>query len=174
MANTMTLIASSTVGSGGASSIDLTSIAGTYTDLCLKMSVRTNRSAYNDYLKIGFNGGTTGITYISLEGNSTSVSSFNTSAVGQFIGEVNGDTSTASTFSSFELYFPNYSGSTNKSYSIDSVTENNFSTTNSAFANLTAELWSNTAAITSIKISPGVGSLLLQYSTAYLYGVKNA
>jgi len=174
MANTYEAIATTTVGSGGAASIDFTSIVGTYTDLCLKISARTNRSASNDYLKIGFNGGTTGITYISLEGNSTSAYSFNTSAAGQFIGEVNGDTSTASTFSSFELYFPNYSGSTNKSYSIDSVTESNSGTTNSAFTNLTAELWSDTAAITSIKVSPGVGSLLLQYSTATLYGIKNS
>ena len=174
MANTFELIASSTVGSGGAASIDLTSIAGTYTDLCLKMSVRTNRSAYSDYLKIGYNGVTTGITYITLEGNASTATSFGTEAAAQFIGEVNGDTSTASTFSSFDLYIPNYAGSNNKSFSVDSVTENNATGANSANANLTAELWSSTSAITSIKISPGVGSLLLQYSTAYLYGVKNA
>ena len=174
MANTFELIASSTVGSGGAASIDFTSISSTFTDLCLKVSARTNRAASSDYLKIGFNSLTTGITYITLEGNASTATSFGTAAAAQFIGEVNGDTSTASTFSNFDIYIPNYAGSTNKSFSVDSVTENNASGANSAFANLTAELWSSTAAINAIKISVGVGTLLLQYSTAYLYGVKNA
>jgi len=174
MPNTFELIASSTVGAGGAASIDFTSIASTWTDLALKISARTNRSASSDYLKIGFNSLTTGITYITLEGNASAATSFGTAAAAQFIGEVNGDTSTASTFSNFDLYIPNYAGSTNKSFSVDSVTENNASGANSAFANLTAELWSNTAAISAIKISVGVGTLLLQHSSAYLYGVKNA
>ena len=40
MANTYTLIASSTVGSGGAANIEFTSIPATYTDLLIKMSAR--------------------------------------------------------------------------------------------------------------------------------------
>ena len=40
MATTFTKIASVTVGSGGASSIDFTSIPSTYTDLCVKLSTR--------------------------------------------------------------------------------------------------------------------------------------
>jgi hypothetical protein len=45
MANTFELIASSTVGSGGAANIDFTSIPATYTDLCLKFICATTRSA---------------------------------------------------------------------------------------------------------------------------------
>ena len=53
MANTYTLISSVTVGSGGASSIDFTSIPATYTDLCL---VWSGRSAGSDVdTKITFN-----------------------------------------------------------------------------------------------------------------------
>jgi len=161
---TYTLIQAVTVGAGGASSIDFTSIPSTYTDLCLMISNRTTRATYNDYLKIGFNGTTTNITYRSLEGNGASASSFTESAAAQFIGEANADTSTSNTFDSFQIYLPNYAGSNNKSYSVDSVTENNVSGTNSAFANLTAGLWSSSSAITSIK----------QYSTAYLYGIVNS
>jgi len=40
MANTYTLIASSTVGSGGAATVSFSSITATYTDLCLLASVR--------------------------------------------------------------------------------------------------------------------------------------
>jgi len=41
------------------------------------------------------------------------------------------------------------------------------------FSFLGAVLWSNTAAITSVTLTPYAGSIL-QYSTIYLYGVKNA
>ena len=40
MAVTFTQIASVTVGSGGAASIDFTSIPSTYTDLCIKTSIK--------------------------------------------------------------------------------------------------------------------------------------
>ena len=41
MANTYTLIASSTAGSGGAAYIEFTSIPNTYTDLLVMLSLRT-------------------------------------------------------------------------------------------------------------------------------------
>jgi hypothetical protein len=47
------------------------------------------------------------------------------------------------------MYIPNYAGSSNKSVSIDAVTENNAT---AAEANLVAGLWSSTAAITSITL----------------------
>ena len=46
MANTYELIASSTVGAGGASSIDFNSIPNTYTDLLVKLSGRSS-TGYN-------------------------------------------------------------------------------------------------------------------------------
>ena len=44
MATTYTLISSVTVGSGGAASIEFTSIPSTYTDLVLKLSARSSRN----------------------------------------------------------------------------------------------------------------------------------
>jgi hypothetical protein len=67
-----------------------------------------------------------------------------------------------------EIYFPNYASATNKSFSIDSVTENNATLANQF---LTAGLWSNTAAITSITLLAASGNLAY-YSTASLYGIK--
>jgi hypothetical protein len=77
---------------------------------------------------------------------------------------------TASTFNNADLYIPNYAGSNNKSFSIDSVSENNGT---AAVASLFAGLWSQTAAITSITLTSRNGNFD-QYSTAYLYGVNNA
>ena len=47
MPNTMTLISSSTVGSGGTASISFSSIPNTYTDLVVKLSVRSTASTNN-------------------------------------------------------------------------------------------------------------------------------
>jgi len=68
MANTFELIASSTVGAGGAANIDFTSIPATFTDLYLVVSGRTNRStgATEDPLCITFNGSSSNFTIVSL------------------------------------------------------------------------------------------------------------
>jgi len=163
--NTFTKIASVTVGSGGASSIDFTSIPQTYTDLCLKISVRSNQANNANTLGITFNGSSANFTSRLIEGSGSSAGSFSST---NNIGNVQGTSSTSSTFSSVDLYIPNYAGSTNKSYSADGVTENNGTT---AYATLAAGLWSQTAAITSIGITI---SSFVQYSTAVLYGIKNS
>jgi hypothetical protein len=168
MANTYTLISSSTVGSGGASSIDFTSIPQTYTDLLIKYSIRTTGAAIATGGFIKFNSSTTGYTYRRLEGTGAAAGSQNGSD--RYAGVDTGTSATASTFSNAEVYIPNYAGSTNKSYSADSVSENNATT---AYTWLVAGLWSNTAAITSISLSDDTYNLG-QYSTAYLYGISNS
>lgn len=166
MANTFELIASTTLGSAQ-SSIDFSSIPSTFTDLCLKVSLRHATGA--PYLGISFNGSTSSFTYRYLEGNGASASSGNGSA--NWSIAINPSSATASTFSNGEIYIPNYAGSYNKSFSADGVTENNGTT---AYADLFASLWSNTAAINQITLSAVGGGNFVQYSSAYLYGVKNA
>jgi hypothetical protein len=170
MPNTFELIASSTVGAGGAASIDFTSIASTWTNLCIKASLRTAQSGTADPIQsllIQFNGTTTNYSYRLLQGYNNVANSYNGTT--RFFGDATNSDATASTFGNLEIYIPNYAGSTNKSYSADSVTENNGT---KAAADLDAGLWSNTAAITSISLS--AANNFVQYSTAYLYGVKNA
>jgi hypothetical protein len=170
MANTFELIASSTVGSGGVSSIDFTSIPSTYTDLCIKVSVRTAYASYEDFLKMTFNGaGATNLSAKLLYGSGSAAVSAN--KTDGWTAAIDGNTATASTFGNAEIYIPNYAGSAYKSFSADSVSETN--ATASAMG-LIAGLWSSTSAITSISLASGNSSTVLQYSTAYLYGVKNA
>jgi hypothetical protein len=171
MPNTFELIASSTVGSGGASSIVFNSIPGTFTDLVIKSSLRGDRAGSpNQAITINFNGLTTNLTERWLRlvdgavGSGTEGSSIQWGAPGAG--------STSSTFSNDEIYIPNYAGSTNKSVSIDNVSENNAT---NVFTYLAAGLWSDSSAITSISINAAsAGTNLVQHSTAYLYGVKNA
>ena len=169
MANTFELISSVTVGSGGAASIDFTSIPATFTDLCLQTSLRTNRAAVDDYLLLSINGSTSTFTYKAIDGSGSAASSY--SGTNGRVGQTDGNSATANTFSSTQFYFPNYAGSTNKSFSVDSVAETNATT---AYMTMFASLWSTTSAITSLSITGGLSSGFVQYSTAYLYGVKNA
>ena len=67
--NTFTLIASSTVGAGGASSIDFTSIPSTFTDLCLEASLRSDKPSYgfsNFNITINGSSSTFTVKYLSL------------------------------------------------------------------------------------------------------------
>jgi hypothetical protein len=168
MANTYTLISSVTVGAGGASSIDFTSIPATYTDLKLVYSARTNRATTIDAFYLRFNGETndTNNSNRYLEGNGTSASS----ATNLANILTTAASATANTFANYEIYIPNYTGSNQKSVSIDGVTENNEAT---IYADLIAYKWTGTAAITQISLIAQTGTLV-QYTTAYLYGIKNS
>jgi hypothetical protein len=164
------------VGSGGAASIDFTSIPSTYTDLAVYISVRSARSANQDSIAFKINGSTSSYSYRQLYGGAGGGSIVTGSASGApaylFGGIVPATNNTASTFSSQWLYFPNYTASVNKSVSIDSVSENNASTYFQL--DLVAGLWSNTSAITSLSFYSENAANFAQYSTAYLYGVSNA
>lgn len=167
MAITYEAIATTTVGSGGAATIEFTSIPGTYTDLLIKLSGRSTHSSI-DPVFITFNGAATSTTsYRSIFGDGSTVSSF--SGTGAQIQYIPGTGQTASTFNNAEVYIPNYAGSNNKSFSIDAVQETNAAT---AYIVPMACLWSNTAAITSITLDPATGNFA-QHSTATLYGIKN-
>jgi hypothetical protein len=167
MPNTYTLIASNTVGSGGASSITFSSIPSTYTDLLVKVSGRATDSSVYAGIYVSFNGTAYNSTGRIIEGDGSSASSatFSNGAI-SFIA---GATATANTFGSTELYIPNYAGSTNKSYSSDGVGENNATL---ALAQLNAGLWSNTAAITQITLDSYSSNTFVQYSSFYLYGIS--
>lgn len=170
MANTFTLIASSVVGSGGATWIDFTSIPQTYTDLKLVFSGRFDNT--NNYISIKINGDTGLYSYLSKEisgsGSSAGAGGWSTAP---YWGFGNKSSYTANTFGSTEMYFPNYTGSAQKSASIESVTENSATGSNML---ISAGLWQNTAAITSISIRPDAPSNWVQHSSAYLYGIKNS
>jgi len=168
MPNTFELIASSTAGSGGVSSFTFSSIPSTYTDLVVKLSVRSVGTSTNAIL-LRLNGSTSSGTIQAVEG--TGSTAYAWTDANSYAGNIPASSTTANTFASNEVYIPNYAGSTNKSSSVDSVTENNAT---AAYASLQANLWSNTAAVTSITLAPNGSNNFAEFSTAYLYGVKNA
>jgi hypothetical protein len=163
MAYTYSKIATYTVGSGGISSINFINIPQTYTDLKLVWSIRS--SADNLDMTIAYNGSGSNLSGRWLYGNGSTVVN-ESQSYGVYY--MNQSTTTSNTFSNGELYMPNYTSSNNKSMSIDHATENNGTT---ARAGLQALLWSNSAALTSLSITPNAGNFV-QYSTAHLYGIK--
>jgi hypothetical protein len=168
MADTFVKIATVTVGSGGSATIAFSSIPSTYTDLCVKLSVRTNRAASAfDVIYLTLNGSSSNQSHKYLEGNGSSASSGSNPNL--FIGVATATNATTSTFSNMEFYIPNYAGSTNKSISADSAYETNATL---AYADLTALLWSDSSAINSISLGNLTSSSFVQYSTATLYGIS--
>jgi len=176
MANpTMTLIASHTTGSGGEQYATFSSIPQTYTDLVIKASLRNLNNNWgsgyiwlNGNILTSYSNGNNGFYNIKLAGSGTSASS------GTNLDNINWTYSgmTTNTFGVAEIYIPNYTSSNYKSFSIDSTQEANAT---QSYGGITAELWQNTSAITSISIgSYTSGDGPAQYSTFYLYGIKNS
>jgi hypothetical protein len=173
MANTYTLISSVTVGSGGASSIDFTSIPSIYTDLELKLSFRFTSNSVDTYLKFN-NSSSAQYGYRYLRFN-PAVGVASGTATGQTIDNYamfsNASTWTSNTFGNAEIYIPSYLASQNKPISAFGVTETNAS---AAYMGASAILWRNTAAITSIQMSEQFDTNLLTGSSFYLNGISNA
>lgn len=159
---TMTLVSTVTLASAAAS-IDFTSIPQTGTDLYVLFSGRDSGNI-SDML-ITINSATTGFTHRSLSGSGASASSG--SSTSNDIGKIDPSAATASTFSNVSYYIPNYAGSTNKSISVDGVTENNAT---AAIQQIVAGLWSNTAAITAISLKTQLTTMAAG-TTASLYTI---
>ena len=165
MANTFIQVAKITVGSGGAATIDFTSIPQTYTDLILIHSMRTSRSAIHESLKLSFNGSTASQLNKRIYGTGGS----GTGDTLMYGGQAAGATATASIYGNSTVYIPNYTSANNKSSGEEAVSGNNSA---GSLLTINANLWSNTAAINQITLTPENGGTIQQYSTATLYGIK--
>lgn len=174
MPNTYTLISSTTVGSGGSANIEFTSIPSTYTDLVLKLSVRNNWNLASYQYVFTVNNSATGYNrrFVYGDGVGTDTNSASNESSTRFSFEQS-TAYTANTFANIEMYFSDYATtSTYKSQISSYANENN--ATSCYAVGMNNNTWSNTAAITSIKIEPVSATNFLQYSTAYLYGIKNS
>lgn len=171
MATTYTLISSNTLTSSAAS-VTFSSIPATYTDLVLKVSVRSDRAAAFDNIDMQLNGNTSNYSRTTLSADGSTVSSSRSSAASRWdLAITNGNTSTSNTFSNGEYYIPNYAGNTAKPASFTGTEEENNAT---AYMRANAYLWNNTSAITSMVLSPSNGTNWLSGSSFYLYGIKNS
>jgi hypothetical protein len=165
MANTYTLIEAKTLGSSAAS-VTFTSIPATYTDLCILMSARSTTGSPDSSIS-EINGSSANLQGRWLWGENNSLTNGSYSGNIVLVGLPKSN-ATSNTFGNVQIYIANYTASEYKPVSIDSVSENN--ATNEAYTMIAAGLWSNTATITSIKLTADFAT----YSTFYLYGIKNS
>lgn len=159
-------IATVEVGASGAANIEFTSIPATYTDLVVLASLRTTTNDGYQSVTVNFNGSPS-YTLRRLY----NVGSDASSATYWAIAPADSATlMTANTYGSLSIYLPNYTGTTNKSASVDVVVENNVSG-GVSWQGLNAGLATLTSAITTITLAPYGGNNFKQYSKATLYGI---
>jgi hypothetical protein len=166
-------IASTEVGSAGASSIDFTNIPSGYTDLCVFVSGRSTASFTRRILRLRINNSTTANDYADryLLGSGSAASSAADAAGSQsyiVAWDLPAATGTSNTFANIEIYIPNYaSTSAYKSLSINGVGEENGTT---AYMGLVAGIYNQNTAISQVNLLPDSGNFA-QYTTATLYGI---
>jgi hypothetical protein len=169
-ANTYTLISSQVLGSATAT-VTFNSIPSTYTDLILRVSARSTGNI--DLVTLTFNGDTaTNYSRTMLRGSGSAADSSTQSSQTSLSldGTTDPSSYTANTFASCDIYIPSYTASQNKPNSSFGATETNAT---AAYIISQANLWRNTAAITSIALGPS-GTTFVTGSSFYLYGIKNS
>lgn len=167
-------IASTTVGSGGSSSITFSSIPSGYTHLQLRFVGRSLASAANDSILIRYNSDS-GTNYVihRLYGDATGSSGAQgfTSQTYTIAGDMPAATASLSqTVGTSIVDILDYSN-TNKNKTTRVLSGRNENGVGYIWLN--SSLWLNTAAISSITVLAANGSLA-QYSRASLYGIKGA
>jgi hypothetical protein len=168
MPSTYTPIASTTTTTAS-SAITFSGISGTYTDLVLIMSIRANSTPTSFGTGVRFNSDTgTNYSRVVAYGTGSATASFTSSNQSRIFFSA-GPTA-ASTFNVIRLNIMNYSNST----TYKTVIARNDDS--SDVTSMTAALWRNTNAITSVTITPfddnATGFAI--GCTFTLYGIKAA
>ena len=169
---TYTLISSNVLASSAAT-VSFTSIDSTYTDLVLRMSVRSNRANNLDEWRMSINSDSSALySDTILYGFGTSAtSSRSSSATAVQDGGMVAANNTANTFSSLELYIPSYTVSQSKPFSYFGVSENNATTNYEIDA--AAYLYRSNTAISSLTLTSSTSSSFVSGSSFYLYGISS-
>ena len=168
-------IATITVGSGGASSIEFTSISSAYQHLQIRGLLRstTASSGLDDVrLRLGNSSIDTGNNYAAhqLEGNGSSVQATGYASV-SFNGRITyapRASATATVWAAIVFDILDYAN-TSKTTTVRSFAGVDLNGSGSVV--LSSTLWNNTSAITNVQLFPEANNFA-QYSTLALFGVK--
>jgi hypothetical protein len=163
-------IATVTVGAGGASTIDFTSISGTYTHLQVRYIAR-NTDASGNNIFYQFNSDTAGnyVRHVLYGDGSSAVSDTNASSPSIAFASVANSSRLASTFAAGVIDILDYAN-TNKNKTTRSITGREDNT--NGILLFASGLWRSTNAITSIQFT--TSGNFAQYSHFALYGIRGA
>jgi hypothetical protein len=166
-AGTFDSIATTTVGSGGASSITFSSIPATYTHLQIRGIFKPNTSCW---LGLRFNSDSgSNYAYHDLRGNGTSASAEGVAS--QTIANLSlyNQSPVTSTFNAAVIDILDYA---NTSKYKTQRTLGGLDANGSGNIDFTSSLWMSTSAVTSIVLSCTASATFTEYSSFALYGIK--
>lgn len=162
-------IATVTVGSGGTSNIQFTSIPSTYKHLQVRGQLRTNRGLAYDSVNITANSVTSYASHdIEGDGSSASAAGAGSGTRIEYNG-IAGNGGTANVFAGVVLDILDYTD-TNKNKTFRYL--NGYDLNGSGKISFSSGVMLSTAAITSLTFAPQNSSLFQQYSQLALYGIK--
>lgn len=166
-------IATTVVGSGGASSVTFSSIPSTYTHLQVRITAKGNRSIAIENGYLTFNGDSNNnYNNHNLYADGTTVyAGVNNSDPGMLIYTFagNGGQSDSNVFGAGVIDILDYT-STNK-FKVSRALAG-YDNNTQGLLGLNSGLWRNTNAITSLTLTPTGGTAWLQNSSFALYGIK--
>jgi hypothetical protein len=169
-------IASTLVGASGSAIIEFNDIPQTYKHLQIRLIGRTNRStAAIDQMNIRFNSdaGTNYVTNHYIQGNGSAVyAGANTSGNLMTVYRLTADgaPTLSGAFGVSIIDILDYAN-TNKNKTLRALSGQDMNTVSGEVFFVSAA-WMSTTAISSIIITPNVGTLFNQYSRFSLYGIK--
>lgn len=170
MANTFEKIATITVGAGGSSTIDITGIPSSFTDICIKLSMRTAQAHPFDNIYMSINGSSANYTLNWLGRAGTTAAAYGRTSFGNnMVAYVPGANAYSTYFANTEIYIPNYAGSNNKAIWTAGANSDDSSTT---YYGISGGLWAQTTAINRLTFSAGSAANFIQNTTATIYGIK--
>ena len=165
-------IATVTVGSGGASSIEFTSIGTDYQHLQIRGLLRTTEASASSNVSLEFNGNTTASNYTwhVLRGDGASTLGYGQTS-DKVIGNIaaTGANASASIFGAFVIDVLDYATSS-KTRVARAFAGNDRNGSGAVVLN--SLLFNNTGAVTSVKLLPPGSSNFAEYSSLALYGLK--
>lgn len=168
MANTYSLISATTL-SGNASTVALSAIPQTYTDLVIKFSLRISSGNPLNGYNLRFNNDSSAIyrsTFFAYDGGLYQNYDTGSNAFASVVA--NGGTSVVGAYTLGEIYMPNYTGTSPKQFSYSEAAPN---TSTSSIVKEAAGLYANSTGITSVNFS---NATFVAGSTFYIYGIKNS
>jgi hypothetical protein len=147
-----------------AGTITFSSIASTYTDLRVVITLTTALAGSNVFLRFNSDTGSN-YSYTRLIGDGSAASSDRNTGANRIQVDLN-TSATVPLFESFDIF--SYAGSTNKTVLATSSEDLN----GSGAVSRAVGLWRNTAAITAVSLTSAYNFSI--GTTATLYGIKNA
>jgi hypothetical protein len=171
-----------TVGAGGTSAIDFTSIPSTYKHLQIRGINQTNRATYNTdnaIMLLGNGSIDTGANYskhslFSDYQNGALVYADGVSGASNMSSILFTTTGVSGAFGAFVVDIYDYANTSKyKTVKVLSGADGNGTVAGyNPSVGITSGNWRNTAAITNIRLTPQLGTLFNQYSQFALYGIK--